>query len=103
MGWSFDAPVVLGVLMAGGLYASGVRRLGNTGSRQRVARWRTAAFGAGLLLIVIALESPLDGWADRLLLSLAVAMYPWMAEAVPDFGQGCPHRWPRESPTPGLD
>jgi len=34
--------------------------------------------------------------------SLAMAMYPRVAEVVPDFGQGCPHRWPSKSP-PGCD
>src|ERR1019366_5115570 len=67
MGWSFDAPVVLGVLMAAVLYGTGVRRLGRTGTRQQVPPVRIVAFGGALLLIVLALESPLDGWADRLL------------------------------------
>jgi hypothetical protein len=36
------------------------------------------------------------------LLSLAVAMYPQVAEVVPEFGQGCPHWWPSKSPPRGL-
>ncbi|MDQ6669683.1 MAG: hypothetical protein M3069_02825 [Chloroflexota bacterium] len=57
-----------------------------------------------------AIDLPLDALAPAhpvvsagldVLLSLAVAMYPPVAGLVPDFGQRCPHWWPRKSPTPG--
>ena len=34
-------------------------------------------------------------------LSLAMAMYPQVADVVPDFGQASPHWWPGWSPSPG--
>ena len=57
-------PALLWVLCAALLYWLGGRgrppRPGN--------RWRTAAFVGGLLAILVALDSPLDGLADRALL-----------------------------------
>jgi hypothetical protein len=35
------------------------------------------------------------------LVSLAMARYPRVAEVVPDFGHGSPHRWPGWSASPG--
>jgi putative membrane protein len=58
------APALLWVLMAAVLYRFGGRR----GPKPQSApeRWRTAAFAGGLLAIVLALDSPLDGLADQL-------------------------------------
>ena len=63
-GWSVQAPLAY-VALAGLLYRlGGRRRAGATANAAQ--RLQTAAFLAGLLTIVLALDSPLDGWADEL-------------------------------------
>lgn len=60
-GWSIQTPVLY-VALAGLLYWAGGRR-----GRERPQPWlRTAAFAGGLLTIVLALDSPLDGYAEKL-------------------------------------
>ncbi|MFP5316725.1 MAG: cytochrome c oxidase assembly protein [Acidimicrobiia bacterium] len=56
--WTFEPGVVLGLVAAATVYARGRRRLGR---RPR----RTAAFVAGLAVLVVALLSPLDGHASH--------------------------------------
>jgi len=62
-GWAFDPPVVVGIMVATLLYALGRRY--QQGRPRRP--WQPAAFGAGLLVIWLALQSPIEGWVDRLL------------------------------------
>jgi putative membrane protein len=59
-GWSIQAPLAY-VVFAGMLYWIG-------GARRRTAEdpLRIAAFIAGLVTIVVALDSPIDGYADQL-------------------------------------
>jgi cytochrome c oxidase assembly factor CtaG len=59
-------PALAWVLTAGLLYWLGGRRLATPRS-DRSRSWRTAAFIAGLATILIALDSPVDGLADKLL------------------------------------
>jgi putative membrane protein len=59
-GWSIDLPFAYVALMAA-LWLWGGR--GGVAAR----RWRTAAFWAGLAALVIALDSPIDHEADKLL------------------------------------
>lgn len=61
--WSLDLLVLLGVGLTGWGYFLGVRRLG----RARPGRWRAAAFGAGLVAVLIALVSPVERLAEALL------------------------------------
>jgi putative membrane protein len=64
-----DLPGLLAVV-AGALYVRGLRRpvQGSAGAREeRIALLRAAAFIGGLAVIVAALSSPFDGYADRLL------------------------------------
>lgn len=54
-----------GLAVAAVLYWRGLRR--SRGGRElRERRWRAQAFYAGLVAVVIAVEPPLDGYADRL-------------------------------------
>jgi putative membrane protein len=62
-GWSIQPPLAY-VAVAAVLYWVGGRRYSRA-ARTR-DRWREAAFTLGLVTIVLALESPLDGYADRL-------------------------------------
>ncbi|MGH2915246.1 MAG: cytochrome c oxidase assembly protein [Solirubrobacteraceae bacterium] len=60
-GWSIQLPLLY-VAVAASLYwigGRGFRVAGRSG-------WHEASFAAGLATIVIALESPLDGYADKL-------------------------------------
>ena len=61
-GWTLE-PALLYVVLAAALYA-----LGGRGYRRAAEQspWRAVSFAAGLGTIVIALDSPLDGYADSL-------------------------------------
>jgi putative membrane protein len=61
--WSLDPLVLLGVGLAGWSYLLGLRRLGRAGP----GRLRAAAFGAGLVAVMIALVSPVERLAEVLL------------------------------------
>lgn len=61
--WSFEAAVLLGLALAAVLYGVGLRYSIAAGLEQRLAWWRPLCYGAGLLALFIALESPLDAWA----------------------------------------
>ncbi len=63
--WTSD-PALAWVVAAGALYAIGSRRLTRAGPTA-TQRWRTASFVAGLAVIVLALDSPIDDLADKLL------------------------------------
>jgi cytochrome c oxidase assembly factor CtaG len=61
-GWSFDAWVVVVLVMSTGAYASGYLRLWRRGSPRSRARrtWHAVTFAAGTLALIFALCSPLD-------------------------------------------
>lgn len=61
--WNFDPTVVAGVILAAVLYARGWRRLAVVrGARSAPnGKWQAVAFYAGLAIVVVALESPIDG------------------------------------------
>ena len=61
-GWSIQAPLAY-VVIAGLLYWLGGR---SRTVRARQEPLRTVAFVAGLVTIVLALDSPIDGYADQL-------------------------------------
>src|SRR3954454_4993610 len=63
--WTGD-PALVWVICAGILYAIGGRHLPRSGPAVS-QRWRTASFVAGLATIVLALDSPIDELADKLL------------------------------------
>ncbi len=62
-GWSVEPLVLLGVVMTATLYWLGLTYSIDRGLERRVAWWRPVCFGAGLVAIVVALESPIDTWA----------------------------------------
>ena len=63
-GWSIEPPLAY-VAVAALLYWCPPAR-GRTYRRRPQPAWRTACFAGGLLTIVLALDSPLDGYADTL-------------------------------------
>ncbi len=63
--WSLDVPLLL-VVVAAVMYGVGSRKTAVSGRDAAVRRWRTASFLGGLLVIAIALDSPIDLLAERL-------------------------------------
>jgi putative membrane protein len=81
--WPFEPVVLIGVEVAGLLYVIG-------GIRHRSDHWRSAAFWAGLLTILVALQSPIEMLARQLFwihmvqhLLLMVVAAPLLALASP--------------------
>ncbi|MGH3192385.1 MAG: cytochrome c oxidase assembly protein [Streptosporangiaceae bacterium] len=90
--WSFDPFLILAIVVAG-WHEVGLRRLARRSRRERTRerRHRSLWFYAGLVVLLLAVESPIDYWADyyffmhmiqHLLLmfaapSLIVAGAPW--------------------------
>lgn len=64
--WSFEPSVMLGLLLAGGLYALGLRYSARRGLLPHHRWWHTAAFFGGLFVVFVALESPLDSLVTQL-------------------------------------
>ncbi len=89
-GWSLQPPVAY-VVVAGLLYLIGGRRYSRA-ARSR-ERWREACFTLGLVTIVLALQSPLDGYADKLLWMHMVQHILLLSIAPPLILLGRP--WPR--------
>ncbi|MGZ3672949.1 MAG: cytochrome c oxidase assembly protein [Ktedonobacterales bacterium] len=63
--WPFDPAVIGGVAVSALLYWLGLRYSIRAGLSRRLQWWRVAAFAAGLLVLLTALDSPLDTLADR--------------------------------------
>jgi cytochrome c oxidase assembly factor CtaG len=59
--WTFDPTVVAGLLAAGALYLRGVRRVRRP---DRKLANRAACFLGGLAVLWVALQSPIDAYAD---------------------------------------
>lgn len=65
--WHFDPLVASTLLLLLMLYGWGLRRVwGRAGVGRGVARWQGAAFGGGLLAVLLALMSPLDTLSEDL-------------------------------------
>ena len=58
--WTFDPAVVLGLAVAGVLYVRADRRVRRERGERRIPRARPWVFLAGLAVIFVALESPID-------------------------------------------
>ena len=60
--WSFEPPVVLGLVLSAWLYARGIRALWRRAGRGRgIPVWRAGCYAAGIAALTIALISPVDG------------------------------------------
>jgi putative membrane protein len=64
-GWSLD-PVLVLIAAAAGLYATGSRRSAVPPARRRDARLQSGCFYSALLVVVIALNSPLEHLSEQL-------------------------------------
>lgn len=66
--WSVDPAVVIGLVLAASLYWRGRRRVDVVRATRALPgmRWNAVAFYAGLLAVVLALESPIDYLSEYL-------------------------------------
>jgi putative membrane protein len=64
--WSLD-PLLVVVAVVVGLHEVGLARLRARSDprRTRRRRWRSVAFYSGLVVLLLAVESPVDYWSDR--------------------------------------
>jgi cytochrome c oxidase assembly factor CtaG len=65
--WSFEPAVLLGVLALGGVYLKGWHRAREPGQPHPPGYGRLTLFMSGLLVVLIALVSPVDGLGDSLM------------------------------------
>lgn len=103
--WSPEPAVLLGIGLSAWLYARGVGRLwGRAGVGRGVRRWQLGAFAAGLLVLFVALVSPLDALGSALFSAhmvqhevLILAAAPLLVLGVPlvPFLWALPPRWRR--------
>ncbi|HET9104433.1 MAG TPA: cytochrome c oxidase assembly protein [Solirubrobacteraceae bacterium] len=66
--WSFEPTVLAGMAIIQGLYVVAWRRARATGAVHRPGWGRMALFSGGILVVLIALVSPIDALAEQLLL-----------------------------------
>jgi cytochrome c oxidase assembly factor CtaG len=65
--WTVEPPIMLGIAVTALLYLRGVAYSKKRGLAQHLRGWHIASFFAGLLVLVVALESGIDTHADDLL------------------------------------
>jgi putative membrane protein len=65
--WTWEPWFVISIFVVGGLYLAGCLRLSNEGNIRKVlGAMRVASFTAGMVLLIVALASPLDALAGQL-------------------------------------
>jgi putative membrane protein len=79
--WTFDPLQVVPVLLVGFLYARRVRTLRSRGTD--VATWRLWSFGTGLVLILVALVSPIDVFGEQQFLSVHMVQHVLLGDLAP--------------------
>ena len=70
---SFEPLQLAGIAVAAAAYATRVRRLRARGTR--VEAWRIVMFGLGVVLMLVALVSPLASWGEDELFSMHMAQH----------------------------
>ena len=81
MGWSFEPAQLVPVVLAGVLYARRARTLARRG--RAVPPAKIAAFGLGLLVLVVALVSPIDTIGEERLFSVHMAQHVLIGDLAP--------------------
>lgn len=81
--WSLAPVVVVAVVAAALLYAAGWRRLRARRRPDLASAGRAAAFAAGLVVILLALVSPLDAIGERYLLSAHMVQHLLIGDVGP--------------------
>lgn len=87
--WSFPVWPAIGLVIAGTLYLRGWRALQQTRARE-LPVWRAVCFFAGLLVLWIALASPIDALDDFLLSAHMLQHFILMSIAPPLLVLGAP-------------
>ena len=64
--WTFDPGVLLAVGLAGYLYVRRWRAIRGTDGARSASAWRLASFLSGLLVVLVALVSPVDALSQQL-------------------------------------
>jgi putative membrane protein len=82
--WTFNPVVILALGLAAVLYARAYRRAaGRAGSNPAVGAGHWVPYGAGLLVLAVALLSPLDPIGDGYLLSAHMAQHVLLSDIAP--------------------
>lgn len=64
--WSWDPLILLSIGLVAFVYARGWRRIMRRTRRRAPELWRAAAFGSGLAILIVALQSPISTYDDKL-------------------------------------
>lgn len=64
--WEWTPSILIPVLASGALYALGLSRLWRYGAGRGIRRWEAACFGAGWVVLALALLSPLHPLGEAL-------------------------------------
>ncbi|HET7838024.1 MAG TPA: cytochrome c oxidase assembly protein [Variovorax sp.] len=88
--WELDPVVCSLLLVASVLYGAGLARQWREHRLPKDATPRALAFAAGIVLLVLALLSPLDAWGDRLFVGHMAQHLILMMAAPPLFVMGRP-------------
>src|SRR5207237_3786160 len=64
--WSWDPLILLSVGLVGIVYARGLRRISRRTRRAAPELWRAWAFGGGLAILIVALQSPISTYDNSL-------------------------------------
>jgi cytochrome c oxidase assembly factor CtaG len=82
--WTLSPPVVATILLAGGTYAWRLRDLRRTSTRDPGRDWwRAAAFVWGLLVLFLALASPIDRLGEQRLFTMHMVQHLLLADIAP--------------------
>jgi putative membrane protein len=65
--WSLQPPVLVGLITAAWAYIRGVQRLWTGGRRRGIRWWQVACFAGGLVVLIVALVSPIHPLSTELL------------------------------------
>lgn len=75
--------MIVGALVAAGLYAAGWWRLRRRGRADVASAWRAALFATGLLIVVLALLSPIDPIGEEYLFSAHMLQHVMLGDIGP--------------------
>lgn len=81
--WSWDPSILVGIAALAGLYGLELKRTRRRYEADATRRWRVVSFGAGLLVLALALVSPLDALADFYLFSAHMLQHVLLLLVVP--------------------